>query len=328
MEIVDLSYDICDVLQLLKDQATERPVKNLFKRKTVYLAETGHDLSVQRSIITRELQRHGYAVLPNRTLPANASDIEKVVRRDLEECSMSVHLIGNIYGDIPEGSDRSVIDIQNKIAAEKSQLSKGNKEEFSRLIWISPNLLHTSERQKLFIETIRHDAEAQEGAEILQTPLEDFKNIMREELSDANERKVVAETGGRAVYLMHDKIDHQDIRPYIDVIEQSGFNVLMPMFEGKLLELRQKHIENLRALDAAIIFKGKANDQWVRMKALDLLKAPGFGRKKPIIGKAILVSPGSATNADAFKSHNMRLIQGDQHDSLASLKSFLLQFNS
>jgi hypothetical protein len=180
----------------------------------------------------------------------------------------------------------------------------------------------------LFIETIRHDAEAQEGAEILQTPLEDFKNIMREELSDANERKVLAETGGRAVYLMHDKVDHQDIKPYIDAIQQSGFNVLMPMFEGKLLELRQKHIENLRALDAAVIFKGKANDQWVRMKALDLLKAPGFGRKKPIIAKAILASPGSVTNRDTFKSQNIRLIEGDHQHALDSLKSFLLEFNS
>ncbi len=328
MEIVDLSYDICDKLQLLKDETEAKPVKSLFKLKTVYLAETGHDLSVQRTIITRELQRHGYAVLPNQTLPGNASDIESIVRRDLNECSMSIHLIGNIYGEIPEGSDRSIVDIQNKIAAEKSHRAKGNKEEFSRLIWISPNLIHTSERQKSFIETIRHDAEAQEGAEILQTPLEDFKSIMREELSDANERKALVETGGRAIYLMHDKVDHQDIKPYVDIIEQSGFNVLMPMFEGKLLELRQKHIENLRAFDAAIIFKGKANDQWVRMKALDLLKAPGFGRKKPILAKAILASPGFVTHRETFKNQNLRLIEGDFDHSLESLKSFLLEFNS
>ncbi|HKZ36730.1 MAG TPA: hypothetical protein VJ184_03700 [Chryseolinea sp.] len=327
MEIVDLSYDICNTLQLLKNEAVDPPVKNLFKRKTVYLAETGHDLSVQRTIITHELQRYGYAVLPNQTLPGNAADIDSVVRRDLNACSMSIHLIGNVYGEIPAGSDRSIVDIQNKIAAEKSQSAKGNKEEFSRLIWISPNLIHTSERQKSFIETIRQDAEAQEGAEILQTPLENFKNIMREELSDANERKVLIETGGRAIYLMHDKIDHEDIKPYKAIIEQSGFNVLMPVFEGKLLELRQKHIENLRALDAAIIFKGKANDAWVRMKALDLLKASGFGRKKPIIAKAILASSGSIANREIFKGQNLRVIEGDYHNSLESLKSFLQELH-
>ena len=326
MEMVDLSYDISDTLSTLKDKSLAREVRNVFKRKTIYLAETGHDLSVQRNIITRELQRHGYTVLPNQTLPGNVADLERVARRDLAECSMSIHLIGAVYGDIPEGTDRSVVDIQNRIAAERSNRGQENKEEFSRLIWISPNLNHITERQKGFIENLKRDVEAQEGAEILQTPLEDFKNIMREELADAGEKKALDETGGRAVYLMHDKVDHLDIKPFVELIERSGFSVLMPSFEGELLELRQKHIENLRNLDAAIIYKGKVNDQWVRMKALDLLKAPGFGRKKPIIGKAIFTAKGSHVNAESFKSQNLRVIDGDHQQSLESLKSFLQEF--
>lgn len=326
MEMVDLSYDIYDTLLFLKNGTALADVKNIFKRKTIYLAETGHDLSVQRNIITRELQRHGYGVLPAQSLPGNLSDLERVVRRDLSECSMSIHLIGSAYGEIPEGTDRSIQDIQNRLAAEKSVHAKENHEDFSRLIWISPNLNHTSERQKRFIETLTRDVETQEGTEILQTLLEDFKNIIREELEDASEKKVLDETGGRAVYLMHDKVDHNEVKPFVDLIESSGFNVLMPAFEGELLELRQTHIENLRNLDAAIIYKGKANEQWVRMKALDLLKAPGFGRKKPIIGKAIVTAKGSILNKEPFKSQNLRVIEGDQQHSLESLRSFLNEF--
>jgi len=327
MEMVDLSYDIFEALSRLKDNSAKE-VRNVFKRKTIYLAETGHDLSVQRNIITRELQRHGYTVLPNQTLPGNIADLERVCRRDLGDCSMSIHLIGAVYGDIPEGSDRSVVDVQNRIAAERANRGQENKEEFSRLIWISPNLNHITERQKAFIENLKRDVEAQEGAEILQTPLEDFKNIMREELADAGEKKALDETGGRAVYLMHDKVDHPDIKPFVELIERSGFSVLMPSFEGELLELRQKHIENLRNLDAAIIYKNKVNDQWVRMKALDLLKAPGFGRKKPIMGKAIFTAKGSDLNAESFKSQNLRVIEGDKQQSLESLKSFLQEFKA
>ncbi|MBL0744958.1 hypothetical protein [Chryseolinea lacunae] len=328
MEMVDLSYDIFDALSSLKDRTTSKEVKNIFKRKTIYLAETGHDLSVQRNIITRELQRHGYQVLPNQTLPGNVNDLERLVRRDLTECSMSIHLIGSAYGEIPEGTDRSVVDIQNRMAAERSNRAKDNQEEFSRLIWISSNLNHVTERQKGFIENLKRDVEAQEGAEILQTPLEDFKNIMREELADAGDKKALDETGGRAVYLMHDKVDHLDIKPFVELLERSGFSVLMPSFEGELLELRQKHIENLRNLDAAIIYKGKVNEQWVRMKALDLLKAPGFGRKKPIIGKAIFTAKGSPINAESFKAQNLRVIEGDAQHSLESLKSFLQEFKA
>src|SRR5688500_5855949 len=159
MKMVDLAYDIYDSLVFLKDDLAKTEVRNIFKRKTIYLAETGHDLSVQRNIIKRELQRHGYVVLPNQTLPANLRDLEQIARKDIAESNLSIHLIGSAYGEIPSGSDRSVVDIQNRLAAEKSIRAKGNKEEFTRLIWISPSLNNASERQKSFIENIKRDVE-------------------------------------------------------------------------------------------------------------------------------------------------------------------------
>jgi hypothetical protein len=328
MKMVDLAYDIYDTLVYLKDNSARTEVKNIYKRKTIYLAETGHDLSVQRNIIKRELQRHGYVVLPNQTLPGNAVDLEHLVRKDLAESNLSIHLIGSAYGEIPTGSERSVVDIQNKLAAERSVNARENKEDFTRLVWISPNLANASELQKGFIENIKRDVEAQEGTEILQTPLEDFKNIMREELVESEERKHQEDPSGRSVYLMHDRVDVQDVKPIKEVLEKSGFRVLLPQFEGELLELRKKHIENLKAFDAAIIYKGKVNEQWVRMKALDLLKAPGFGRKKPIIGKAILTAPGSTVSAESFSGQNLRVFENEPHVTAASLKSLLQEFSS
>lgn len=325
MKMVDLAYDIHEALLFLKEGETNVEVKNILKRKTIYLAETGHDLSVQRNIIKRELQRHGYIVLPNHTLPTSAVDLEKIVRKDLEECTLSVHLIGSAYGEIPEGAEQSVVDIQNKLAAEQAKAKKGRKEEFSRLIWISPNLKNASDRQRSFIDSIKRDVEAQEGAEILQNPLEDFKNIMREELLESGDR-VIDDHQGRAIYLLHDRVDHQAVKPFREAIEKNGFKVIEPIFEGDLLDVRKNHIDNLRTLDGAIIFKDKVNDQWVRMKILDLLKAPGFGRKKPIQGKAIVTANGTVEGIDAFKSQNLTVITGDQNKSIESLKSFLQEF--
>lgn len=328
MKMVDLAYDIHESLLLLNQGETKTEVKNIFRRKTIYLAETGHDLSVQRNIIKRELLRHGYVVLPNQTLPQLLNDLERSVRKDLEDCSLSIHLIGSAYGEIPEGSDRSVVDLQNKLAAEQSLAKKAKKEEFARLIWIAPNLRNASEKQKAFIETLRRDIEAQEGAEILQNPLEDFKNIMREELLESNERKAADDYNGKSIYLVHDRVDDSEVRPYMEAIEKLGFKVLTPAFEGDLLDVRKKHIDNLRNLDGAVIFKGKVNDQWVRMKVLDLLKAPGFGRKKPIMGKAIVSSSGSNASLEGYKNQNMTVIAGDHNKSLESLKVFLQEFKS
>ena len=321
MEIVDLSHDVGSALGKFKNGMAEAQVKELFKSKIVYLAETGHDLSVERNIIRRELQRYGYTVLPNTSLSGDTSAIEQTVRRDLEASSMSIHLIGNTYGEIPEGGNQSIMDIQNRIAAERSLEAKKENETFTRLIWIAPGLIHMNETQKRFIETIKHDVEIQEGAEILETPLEDFKNVIREELIEAKDRKT-HETDGRCIYLLHEKEDSQQIKPFVELIQSRGFHVLMPGFDGEVIEQRQKHVENLRAFDAAIIYKGSGNEQWVRMKASDLLKAPGFGRKKSIVAKAILSAPGEISDSTDLRTQNFRIIEGDSKYFEQALKSF------
>lgn len=322
MEIADLCYEICDTLHWLKSGATRPDELKIKKGKSIYLAETSHELSVQRNTIARELQRLGYTVVPTQSLPGQLDDLEKIVRRDLAESSISIHLIGRSYGEIPEGADRSVQEIQNNLAAERIT-SKEKMGEFSRLIWIAPDLNSPNERQKRFIEMLKRDVEGQESTEIIQTLLEDFKNTIREEIEDATEKKVLYDKGVPAIYLIFDRADETSVKPIIDLIENTGFSVLLPVFEGDPLELRQKHIENLRNLDAAIIYKGKSNEQWLRIKSQDLLKAPGFGRKKPIVAKAIVSEPGSITNAEAFIRQNLRLIEGDSRESLESLRTFL-----
>jgi hypothetical protein len=326
MKMVDLAYDIYEALIQLRSGKQKSEVKSILKRKTIYLAETGHDLSVQRNIIKRELLRHGYLVLPNHTLPGNLNDLEKEVKQGLEEAALSIHLIGSAYGEIPEGAERSIVELQNRYAAEKSQRVK--KDKFTRLIWISPTLVNASERQRSFIENLKRDVDAQEGAEILQTPLEDFKNIVREELLDTHEKKALDSSTEKSIYLVHDRVDQNDVRPIIEAIEKSGYRVLIPAFEGELLDVRQKHIDNLRNFDAAIIYKGKVNDQWVRMKVLDLLKAPGFGRQKPIKGRAVFTAPGSRANLDIFKNQNLRIVESDLRDSAQSIKTLLEEFNA
>ncbi|GAA0192027.1 hypothetical protein GCM10009122_54750 [Fulvivirga kasyanovii] len=330
MKMVDLAYDIHECLILLKQKDSITGIKPIFSRRSIYLAETGHDLTIQRNIIKRELQRHGYKVLPDRNLPLNINKLKSEIKREIEESSLSIHLIGSSYGEIPEGSDRSIVDIQNQLAAEKSSALK-DKSEFSRLIWISPRLQNASEKQLAFIESIKRDLSSTEGAEILQTPLEDFKNIVREELIEVGIDKKLnrretgkAEQNGKAsVYVLYDKTDEKEVTPVKKLIEESGYNVLIPSFKGELLNLRQHHIANLRDFDAAIIFQSNVNDQWVRMKLLDLLKAPGFGRRKPIQGKAIMSKKDKKMDWSAYKNHNIMIIDGTQQNALNDVKIFL-----
>jgi hypothetical protein len=306
MKMVDLVYDIHETYIGLKGKNTQDKIRPIGDKKTVYLAETAQDLTIQRNIIKRELQRFGFNVLPARALPPTAEQIEKQVKKDLKESSLSIHLVGSSYGAVPDGAQRSTVDIQNQIAADwskKIREKKNREDDTVRFIWISPNLRAASERQMTFVENVKRDIASLEGAEILQTPLEDFKNIIREELfADSHKSSYrmhrVEENGDdkQKVYIIHDKVDQPSVDPIKNQIEKLGYSVLAPSFQGNLLDLREDHIDNLRKLDFALIYQGHVNDQWVRMKLLDLMKAPGFGRRKPILNKGVVISSHSTGN--------------------------------
>ena len=107
-----------------------------------------------------------------------ASEISIAVRQDLAKCRMSIHLIGKSYSLVPEGEVQSLIEIQNNLAIERSEKGK-----FSRLMWIPVGLEVEDARQKIVIEKLRLDPRIQQGADLLETSLEDLKTLIRDRLS-------------------------------------------------------------------------------------------------------------------------------------------------
>lgn len=59
----------------------------------------------------------------------------------LEQSDISIHLLGQYYGVVPEETDKSILSIQYEMAAEQSE--KGTLE---RLAWIFPTIDQTDER--------------------------------------------------------------------------------------------------------------------------------------------------------------------------------------
>lgn len=286
MKMVDLCFDIYETVLKMSNQDNNADV--IHNRRSVYLADTGQDLAGARNIIKRELSRHGYEVYPKGLLPHNFTEMKKSIKEDLNKCQFSIHMVGSSYGTIPHGTDSSVMDIQNGLAANQFE---ENPQNFNRLIWISPSLKFASEKQKSFIHNIKRDAKASLGAEVLQTSLEDFKNTLWEELMDTGLNKKLRIAYPQEdqklpiVYLIYDESDQNEAEKLIANIDNQEVKILTLDNKGDLMALRNKHIDALKQMDAAIVFQEKVNNQWVYMKLLDLLKAPGFGRSKPILGR-------------------------------------------
>jgi hypothetical protein len=312
MRLDDLAHDICCLLETVESSGMAVIPKVDQSQESVFLAETTFDLREQREVIKRDLQQHGYNVLPANALPHVEAEVKAAVRADLAQCRMSIHLIGKNFSLVPEGGMQSLLEIQNELAIER-----GSQGHFSRILWISPDLRVEDERQRKVIAQLRADPRIQKGADLLETFLEDLRTVIHERLKEVQKpaesagatlHSPVAGNGHARLYLIYDQRDEGIVSPWEDFLFEQQFEVIRPVFEGNEAEIREYHEENLRSCDGALIFYGSGNECWLRRKLRELQKSPGYGRTKPIPVVAISLVPPRTPNKERFRTHEALVI--------------------
>jgi hypothetical protein len=327
MRLDDLAHDICCLLEMLEPSGTAVVPKPEKLQEAIFLAETTFDLREQREVIKRDLQQHGYTVLPSGPLPQVESEVKEAVRKDLARCRMSIHLIGKNFSLVPEGGMTSLLEIQNELAIER-----GSKSDFSRLLWIPSGLQVEDQRQRKFIEQLRMDPRIQERADLLETFLEDLRTVIQGRLKEGQKpapappppsSSLVAGSGYTRLYLIYDQRDALITSPWEDFLFEQKLEVIRPAFEGDEAEIREYHQENLRNCDAALIFYGSGNECWLRRKLRELQKSPGYGRSKPIPIVAICLVPPRTPYKERFRTHEALVIPQWEGFSPGPLQPFI-----
>ncbi len=323
MRLVDLAYDIYKVIYYNQPQAIGSEQKHKSESmpdECIYLAETGNDLLIQKNIIRRELERHGYHVLPEQVLSPNAPETADTIKSDLAKCKLSIHLMGTSFIDeeYDQREEVQLMKLQNKLAIEYSNTKKGSA-PFRRLIWIPQEINFADDKQQLLMDSFISNTESMNGADVLKIPIEEFKSLIKRELASIKDEKGhsyfipdadLSSNSGKNIYVIVDAIDMSKCQPIVNHLKQNGFDVLLPMFEGDIMEVRSQHRNNLNACDSCLIFSDQVSEQWIKSKVLDILKAPGFGRKKDMIGKAIYLTTDKAIDQAYYERYNFSIIRG------------------
>ena len=133
-----------------------------------------------------------------------------------------------------------------------------------------------------------------EEVDFLRSNFEDFKYYLLKKIEEDNleveDRFYIKGSDNLSIYFLFDAIDKEEAEQYIDYLEKRGFTVFSPLFESDIMAVRQMHSSCLKKFDMAIIFAKDANINWVNMKIMDILKSPGLGREKRILGKAVIAA--------------------------------------
>ncbi len=327
----DVVQDMANLIKELNSNSKTDPAK-----QKIYLAETSFDMQVYHDNLARELQEANFMVLPDKNLPLVADKFTAEVESYLDQSILSLHIVSPTnYSVQPEGVDKSTVILQNEIAAKKSKTNNLN-----RLIWIPPSGVNALtnekaiEHQKSFLNELKTNAETQMGADIVEGPLEEFKQAIFEsikriaaeekakedEIRNAEEKakKIISgpvvtvspKQGPAMVYLICDQRDLDETRPLEDFLSSNGNEILLPLFEGNQAQLRQAHLDNLKVCDAVIIYYGAGNYRWTGSMKSDLMRLPALGRTKPLSARTIFIAGATDKDKETFKANDIEIING------------------
>ena len=329
--IYDLASEIVDVLKVLRTDAAQ-PVPVSVPEATIYLAPVTSDLHSAREKMARELKDRGYRVLPEQALPQEVEALKRLVSEDLKRSDVSIHLIGRRYGVIPEEAQQSVVEIQNQLSA----LEKKGRPGLQRFIWMERGMETEDPRQQAFLAGIQEQAEVLAGAELIEDSLDVFRDCVIEAIRNrgmAQKEEKEAEAGtadsSPSVYLVFDAVDEDAVCDLEDFLFDQGLEVMIPTLEGDESRVKSAHIEKMLHCDGVIVFYGQSDRSWVDMKLMNLMKAPGYGRKEPFKATAVYLAPPIEKRKARYRTHQAEVIQqGEDQFDPASLAAFVGELKS
>lgn len=283
----------------------------------IFLAHTSSDLFDKRLFLKRELMARGYEVLPQKddTPPFDEGSLA-ALRPDIERAKLSVHLLGARYGVIPEGMEKSTVELQYAMATER------NDPNLTRVVWIPPELGNVQDRQHKFLQAVRNHELGGGPVEVLENSIEDLKTFLNDRLNPpakpARETPPVPANGAAAVagdreplrvYLIHDPRDSDAVKPLLDFLFDHGVQVYTPTFEGDPEQIREDHKENLLVSDVVLIWWGVANLAWINSKTRDLAKLKAWGRTTPFRAAGVLLADPPNPQKDTFRCLEAKIVK-------------------
>ncbi len=267
-----LADEIVSMIETLEESAQESIADVTADNSTVYLAECAYDMRPERDRLVAELRKHGHKVLPEERLPELELEYIEAVAELLDQCQLSIHLVGSAYGSVPDGpSLKSTTILQNEVAVAKAK-SSGLK----RLIWSPTKAEPQSDDQQEFVTQLHRDADLQFGADLITSDIETLKSTMHAVLT-TEEQPVsdeVPQHSDPMILIICDKRDRKDTIPLRKHLQHQGYQVAILVFEADSAEkMRTANEKLLRECDAVILWYGEGDEAWRATMRSDLRRA-------------------------------------------------------
>lgn len=324
-KIGQLAWDIKELLEKLRSAKTplDKSQEEPSPRQTVFLAECSYNRAQEREKIESELKAFGYRVLPSTMIPKDEDAHRTAVRELLAESDLSIHLIGDSYGAVPDGPSRkSGVVIQNEIAAEFSKTHG-----LRRLIWLPETTAPEDDLQGSFVEALHADEETQFGADLITGDFEHLKTAVHTSLKAIDQQENPEEQDGmsdRLVYLICNQADRKQSVALRKWLRQNDIEVETPAFDGDAEAVRKTNENLLAKCSGVIVYYGTGSEAWKRSIDYDLKKMFAYREGRQLKARiTYLADPPTADKEDLIDMEEPNLVTGFGDFEESKLSGFL-----
>lgn len=274
--------------------------------------------------ITRELIHRKCNIAPTIFNPSGLELIENEAffNNLIENIELAIHFIG--YASLQKYPDEksAAIKINEKVAAHCRTQGGAH---IQRIIYIPAIDEETPEIIRQKISAFKSNPKNLENAELVQTPVEKFKDLVvskLSKLSDNIETKERVNIQTNDVYIIHPPNTEKNVDNYLSWFTNNKIQVSTSQANLDQLELLHYHQKKLTTCKGVVILNS-SNPQWLQRKISDLKKAPGWGRKKPFAFKIIIGENNKEIIAKKIEDTSITWIKENQWDSFEKLMSKL-----
>ncbi|MFA6209659.1 MAG: hypothetical protein WCT03_03285 [Candidatus Obscuribacterales bacterium] len=260
---------------------------------SVFVAECTEDARNLQAKLVKELETK-YSVVPERSRFKYSQQKEEFLSQTnqlLQDCSLSLHVLGQNYGRSMVDDERSATQLQIEAAGEIASKEGGVR----RVIWLPKSTVPTDPRQEKFIEKVKTTC-----SDFYVASADEIEHHVREITQAGNsmiQSSAKTESSTYLVYEQRDKVEAEEL-----AVALSGQRKIeMPKAVGSLDEIYQHHKSKLMTADTLLIYWGSVGQPWVEEKLQDIFRIKGFGRKDHL-PCCVFLGPQQEEQKTRFKS--------------------------
>lgn len=289
---------------------------------TIFIGPSDDNTTIEYQKIIRELLHRNHHLIPKILNPSAKEilDNPKAIDEMLSDADLCIHFIGHSsINQYPEKVSPAMK--VNELVANYCD----RNDKIQRIIYVPDEDENTLENVRLKILQFKSNLKALKSAELVQTPVEKFKHIVLTKIQELVSPKDVENDSGVVeddLYFIYAPGQEKNVTSVTKWLEAQNVKFSISQVDLDQLALLKYHQNQLKKCNGVLIFS-HGNKEWLSRKLSDILKAPGWGRKKAFNFKVVIGEDKNIIQQLTQVANSIQFIEMNNAAALDELKKVI-----